>query len=97
VINGDTLNKKLSNPGGFVSLFQRIGLSDARVLDQLTLSAYGRYPTADEKRTILEALSKSRGSSSGRQGQDAAKETRRLAMEDMVWAMLTSKEFLFNH
>ncbi|MBM3792656.1 MAG: DUF1549 domain-containing protein [Acidobacteria bacterium] len=93
VINGDTLNKKLSDANGYVNLFQKIGLSDARVLDQLSLAAYGRYPTAEEKQTIIGALVKARGGAT----QEAAREARRHAMEDMVWAMLTSKEFLFNH
>jgi hypothetical protein len=65
------------------------------VLDQLTLSAYGRYPAADEKQTILAALSKSRPAAGAT--QEVAKEAKRQALEDMVWAMLTSKEFLFNH
>ncbi len=95
VINGDTLNKKLSDANGYVNLFQRIGLSDTRVLDQLTLAAYGRYPLVDEKQTILGALTKSRAAMGAT--QDAARETKRQALEDMVWAMLTSKEFLFNH
>ena len=93
VINGDTLNKKLSDANGYVALFQKIGLSDTRVLDQLSLSAYGRYPTTEEKKTILEALAKTRGGATA----EAAKENRRQGLEDMVWAMLTSKEFLFNH
>ncbi len=96
VINGDTLNKKLSNPNGYVNLFQKIGLSDARVVEQLSLSAYGRYPSSEEKQTILAALTKSRAVPAGAT-QETAKEARRLGLEDMVWAMLTSKEFLFNH
>ncbi|MFN7923747.1 MAG: DUF1549 domain-containing protein [Bryobacteraceae bacterium] len=94
VINGDTLNKKLSDPNGYVALFQKIGLSDARVVEQLTLSAFGRYPAAEEKKSILEALAKARESG---KSPEAAKDAKRQAMEDMVWAMLTSKEFLFNH
>jgi len=94
VINGDTLNKKLSDPNGYVAMFQKIGLADSRVLDQLTLSAYGRYPSAEEKKSILEALAKSRTTGPT---PEAARDARRQALEDMVWAMLTSKEFLFNH
>ncbi len=95
VINGDTLNKKLSDPNGYVNLFQRIGLSETRVLDQLTLAAYGRYPMAEERQAIMGALTKSRLAPGAT--QEAAKETKRQSLEDMVWAMLTSKEFLFNH
>ena len=95
VINGDTLNKKLSDPNGYVNLFQRIGLSETRVLDQLSLAAYGRYPAAEEKQAILGALAKSRLANGAT--QEAAKDAKRQALEDMVWAMLTSKEFLFNH
>ena len=94
VINGDTLNKKLSDPSGYIALFQRIGLSEPRVLDQLSLAAYGRYPAAEEKQTILGALAKARVAGVT---QEAAKDSKRQALEDMVWAMLTSKEFLFNH
>ncbi len=94
VINGDTLNKKLSDPNGYVNLFQKIGLSDARVVEQIYLSAYSRYPGADEKRTILGELAKSRTAAAT---PEAAKDSRRQAMEDMVWSLLTAKEFLFNH
>jgi len=94
VINGDTLNRKLSDPNGYVNLFQRIGLSDNRVLEQIMLSAFARYPTAAEKQTMLEALGKARQSGTT---PEAARDARRQAVEDMVWALLTSKEFLFNH
>jgi hypothetical protein len=94
VINGDTLNKKLSAPNGFVSLFLKLGLSEGRMLDHVFLSTYGRYPTEDEKRAITESLRKSRLA----EGTIEAKlEGRRQSVEDMLWAMLTSKEFLFNH
>ncbi len=94
VINGDTLNLKLSAANGYVALFQKLGLSDARALEHIALSAYGRYPTEEERRASLEALQKARlrGVTN-----DVAKEARRQALEDMVWAMLTSTEFLFNH
>ncbi|MBK5292973.1 MAG: DUF1553 domain-containing protein, partial [Acidobacteriia bacterium] len=94
VINGDTLNKKLNASDGYVALFQRLGLSDTRALEHIALSAYGRYPTDEERRTTLDALTKARIAGNT---TEVAKETRRQALEDMVWAMLTSKEFLFNH
>ncbi len=88
VLNGDTLNKKLSNDNGYIALFLKVGLSDRRIIEHLYLSAFSRYPNENEKRQVLDVLEKARA-----QSLDA----RRPALEDAVWAMLTSKEFLFNH
>jgi hypothetical protein len=94
VINGDTLNKKLSAPDAYPALAIKMGLSDARILDQLFLSAYSRYTTEAEKQPMLEVLRKARASSGS---ADAQRLARQQALEDMMWAMLTSKEFLFNY
>ncbi len=88
VINGDTLNKKLSAADGFPALSVKMGISDSRLLDLLFLSAYSRYPGDSEKPPMLEALKKAR---------TGEREARQKALEDMMWAMLTSKEFLFNY
>lgn len=94
VINGDTLNKKLSDPNGFAALAVRLGLSDSRILDNLFLSAFSRYPTDAEKQPLLDALRKARAATGSPEVQ---REAHRQALEDMMWAMLTSKEFLFNY
>lgn len=94
VINGDTLNKKLSDPNGYPALALKLGLSDVRTLDHLFLAAYSRYPAESEKGPMLEALRKARVSTGSAEAQLDA---RRKALEDMIWALLTSKEFLFNY
>ncbi len=94
VINGDTLNKKLSAPEGTIALFLKLGLSDRRILEYMFLSAFSRYPTDQERQTLGAALEQARLSSGT---EEARRESHRQALEDMVWAMLTSKEFLFNH
>jgi len=94
VINGDTLNKKLSDPNGYAALAVKLGLSDSRILDHLYLSAFSRYPAESEKQPLLDALRKARASTGS---PDVQRETHRQALEDMMWAMLTSKEFLFNY
>jgi hypothetical protein len=94
VINGDTLNKKLSSPEGTIALFLKLGLSDRRILEYMYLSAFSRYPTDAERATLAGALEKARLEKGT---EEARRDAHRQALEDMVWAMLTSKEFLFNH
>lgn len=94
VINGDTLNKKLSAPEGTIALFLKLGLSDRRILEYMYLSAYSRYPSAQEADAMRAALEKTRLEKGT---EEARRDAHRQALEDMVWAMLTSKEFLFNH
>src|SRR5262249_17417685 len=88
IINGDTLNHKLTDANGYPALAIKLGLSDSRILEHLYLSAYSRYPSDAEKQPLLDALKKARGGTAA---------SRQQALEDMMWALLTSKEFLFNY
>ena len=94
VINGDTLNKKLSAPDGYLSLFLKVGLSDSRMLDQVYLSAFSRYPNDAERAALMKDLESSRLKSAT---PEAQRDARRQGLEDLSWALLTSKEFVFNH
>jgi Protein of unknown function (DUF1553) len=82
VINGDTLNKKISAADGTIALATKMGLSDRRILEHVFLSAFSRYPTDSERQQLL--------------SQIASAKNHKEALEDIVWAMLTSKEFLFS-
>jgi hypothetical protein len=94
VINGDTLNKKLSAREGTIALFLKLGLSDRRILEYMYLSAFSRYPADAERQTLTAALEQAK---LAKGTEEARRDAHRQALEDMVWAMLTSKEFLFNH
>ncbi len=94
VINGDTLNKKLSDPNGYAALALKLGLSDSKILEHLFLSAYSRYPTDAERQKMVDAL---RNSRLAKGSPDVQRDVRQKALEDMMWAVLTSKEFLFNY
>jgi hypothetical protein len=69
--------------------------SDEDKIRELYLWAYSREPRADERRVAMAHLEKYLGKSSDEQGNPI--NGRRLAFEDMVWALLNTKEFLFNH
>jgi hypothetical protein len=93
VINGDTLNRKLMAKDGYASLFLRLGLSDTRMVEQIYLSAFSRYPSEAEKQRAAELLRSARAEKGT---PEALLQARRQGLEDLLWALLTSKEFLFN-
>ena len=87
IINGETLNQKLRAPGGFVDNVVKLGLPDEMIVEHLYLSAFARKPSEKETTNLVAVLKASRADGMAR----------RQAVEDVVWAVLTSKEFLFNH
>ncbi len=86
--NGYTLNDKLRDKNSAVGKWIAAGQTDEQIVDRVFLLALSRKPSAVEKRKFLEILSES--------AKDGA-QSRREAIEDFVWAVLTGREFLFNH
>jgi hypothetical protein len=86
--NGKTLNDKLRDPKSRLSKWLTDKASDADIVDRVFRLGLSRPPTDDEKKRFLAVLAEA-----GREGAQA----RREALEDVFWAVLTGKEFLFNH
>lgn len=82
-LNGDTLAKKIADPNGWVSQWLAAELPPDEVIQQLFLQALCRPPTPAEL-------------DYGRQLIEAA-ESPRDAFEDLLWAVINSKQFLFVH
>lgn len=91
VANGDTLNKKLSDERCFITALVNDNVSDEDALHSIYLRALARPPRPEEREKALALLADSVKSAA-----DPKKE-RRLALEDLTWAVLSGKEFLFNH
>jgi len=94
VINGETLNRKLHAAGGTVDMLLKLGLPDSQVVDYLYLSAFSRFPTEEERHRVVQSLGTAWVN---QQATSRTQDSRRAALEDLMWAMLKSKEFMFNH
>jgi hypothetical protein len=92
--NGKTLNEKLKSTDNVLKRWLDDKLPDAGIVDRIYLSALSRCPSSGERERIVAAL----GEAVAAGADDAVKQSaRREALEDILWAVLTSKEFLFVH
>ncbi|MDX2038451.1 MAG: DUF1549 and DUF1553 domain-containing protein [Isosphaeraceae bacterium] len=89
--NGSTLNEKLRDPRGAPALEIEAGFDDAKIVDRLFKAALSRPPSESERKRLTVVLAESVV------GAADAKAARRQAIEDLYWATLTGKAFLFNH
>jgi hypothetical protein len=83
--NGDTVNEKLEAKGNQLDRLLAANTSDLGIIEEMYLSALSRFPSDGERIKLLVVL-----------GQTPQNE-RRHALEDIYWAILSGKEFLFNH
>jgi hypothetical protein len=89
--NGDTLNGKLRDDRSIVATLMNQQVDDEEALNTIYLRALSRMPLPEEREealTILAAVPK--------EGPECEAE-RRAALEDVTWAVLSGKEFLFTH
>ena len=84
LLNSPAVQEKLSHEAGTVARLVRDAKDDAALVEELYLTFFARFPTAEEKTVALDHLK-------------ARAATRRQATEDLAWALLNSTEFLFNH
>jgi hypothetical protein len=82
LLNGDTVNAKIQQGGLVPKLLSTKKLPEERVTE-LYLRCFARKPTKDELANLVPALN---------QNPNQAQ-----ALEDLFWALLNSREFLFNH
>lgn len=111
ISNGDTINEKLQTQGSRVEQLLKDGLAHAEMVEQVYLSALARYPTDQERERLValmgqavqddavagSAKPKSEPSKGSKEPAPAWTAAERTAVEDLFWAVLSSREFLFNH
>ena len=85
--NGRLLNDKLRGENSRVSAHIAQKTPNETVIREIFLRALGREPTAAEAKKLRASMAEYPQTPAGR----------REAIEDVYWAALTSREFLFNH
>jgi len=83
LLAGPTYTSKLSGENGRIHQLLKLGRSDNEIIEEFFLAALSRPPAARE----LEFLA----------GNISRRSSRREALEDLVWSLVASREFAYNH
>lgn len=86
MLNGETLNGKLQATDNRIQNWINDNATADVIVRETYLAALGRFPTATEEARLSEAIHAA-----------ASPADKRLLLEDFVWSVLSSREFLFNH
>ncbi len=82
LVNGRTISDAVADPKGRIAKAVLSGRSDAAIVEELYLASLSRVPTAEETERGVKYLS------------GGARATR---SQDLLWALLNSKGFLYNY
>lgn len=95
MINAPDIRAKLAQAGGRAERLAKDSRPAEACIQELYLAAFAREPRVDELKAALNYLAEPRTNAAGQKidAQQAAREN----FQDLLWAIMTTKEFLFNH
>ncbi len=83
LLNSGDMENKIRSANGRIGALLKNKVPEAAIVEELYLAAFSRLPRVEEVQTVAEYV--------------RAQPDKRLAYEDLLWAMFNTKEFLFNH
>jgi hypothetical protein len=83
LLNGSTVNSRLTNPNGRVSLAVKAKRPPKEMIEEFYLAVLARRPNTKEEAAATKLLSKAPNPQEG--------------AEDLMWGLLNMKEFIYNH
>ncbi len=84
MLAGSTYTSKISREEGRLATLLKRGAPDGEILEEFYLAALGRRPTQSERQSLLKVL-------------EDRRPRRQTALEGLVWAVISSREFAYNH
>ena len=95
LINAPDVKGKLAHPNGRAEKLAKENRSPEEKIRKLYLAAFAREPQSAEMKTALDYLAEPRLNAEGKP-IDSVQRARE-NFQDLIWALVNTKEFLFNH
>ena len=95
LMNAPDVKAKLTSANGRADLLSKTEMPEPKRIRELYLATYSREPTSDEVRIAETHLLKPRTDAQGKP-LDSLRSIRN-GYEDLIWALVNTKEFLYNH
>ena len=95
LMNAADVKAKLATSGGRAERLAKRDKPEAEKIRELYLAAFARLPQSHEQAVAEEYLAKPREDAQGK--PLPPEQSRRIAYEDLLWALINTKEFLYNH
>ncbi len=85
LMNSEEIMSKIKDRNGAARRLANSKMPPRQIIDELYLSSLSRYPTEAERTLMLRVFT------------DAGAEDRQAAVEDVLWALLNTRSFVYNH
>ena len=95
MINASDIKGKLATNNGRADRLSKDKRTDEEKISELYIAAFSREPRSEELQTALAYLAEERTDAMGKPIDKAV--AARNNFQDLVWALINTKEFLFNH
>jgi len=92
---GSTYTENLSAEGGRIDRLLKADATNEELIEELYLGALSRFPSRRERAEVRELISRHSGIVEHSFFQQST--ARREAAENLLWALITSREFAYNH
>jgi hypothetical protein len=83
MLNSAAIHNKVIQPTGRLGRMLKAGAGDAEIIEELYLATLARVPSDDDRQTVRELLTEAPSREEG--------------LQDLLWSLLNSAEFVFNH
>ncbi|MDZ4288401.1 MAG: DUF1549 and DUF1553 domain-containing protein [Prosthecobacter sp.] len=95
LMNAADVKAKLATNNGRADTLAKAEMSEPKRIRELYLASFSREPHGDEVRIAETYLAKPRTDAQGKTLDSQS--AKRLGYEDLLWALINTKEFLYNH